>query len=219
MAARTAEVQARTVHPPGIGPRLSLVRFLDASMWHVRLFYRHLRTMRPLRIVHVTPYSADAWSYGGIPRVVAALSRGLARRGHHVTVCATDVCDRSSRLRGPREFMCDGVHIRLFPNLSNRLAYQFQLFLPVGFGDYLARNATGFDVAHVHACRNLPGVIAARHFRKAGVPYVLAPNGTAPIIERRRVAKRTFDAIAGDRVVAGASKVLAVSNAERRQLR
>jgi glycosyltransferase involved in cell wall biosynthesis len=114
--------------------------------------------------------------------------------------------------------MCDGVHIRLFPNLSNRLAYQFQLFLPVGFGDYLARHAAAFDVAHVHACRNLPGVIAARHFGKAGVPYVLAPNGTAPIIERRRAAKRAFDAIAGDQVVARASKVLAVSNAERRQL-
>src|SRR6185503_1445919 len=53
-----------------------------------------------VRILHVTPYSADAWAYGGIPRLVAALTRGLARRGHRVTICTTDACDASSRLSG-----------------------------------------------------------------------------------------------------------------------
>jgi glycosyltransferase involved in cell wall biosynthesis len=111
------------------------------------------------------------------------------------------------------------VTVRIFPNVSNRLAYHFQVFLPIGLRAYLDRQAAAFDVAHVHACRNVPGVMAAHRLRKAGVPYVLAPNGTAPIIERRRLAKRAFDAIAGRQVIAGASRVLAVSNAERRQLR
>jgi len=35
-----------------------------------------------------------------------------------------------------------------------------------GLGDYLKRSAGSFDVAHLHACRNLPGVIAARHLRR-----------------------------------------------------
>src|SRR5262249_57228997 len=83
----------------------------------------------------------------------------------------------------------DGVAVRIFPNLSNRLAYHLQFFVPLGLDRYMADHAASFDVAHLHACRNLPGVIAARHLRSAGVPYVLAPNGTAPRIERRRVAK------------------------------
>ena len=83
---------------------------------------------------------------------------------------------------------------------------------------FLGREARTFDVAHLHACRNVPGVIAAYHLRRAGIPYVLAPNGTAPIIERRHAAKKVFDAAAGDRVVRGASRLLAVSDAERRQL-
>ena len=89
------------------------------------------------------------------------------------------------------------VELRVFPNVSNRLAYDCQCFLPLGLSGYLKRHAAAFDVAHLHACRNLPGVIAARHLQDAGVPYVLAPNGTAPNLERRRAAKRVFDAVFG----------------------
>ena len=174
--------------------------------------------MPPLRILHVTPYFAEAWAYGGIPRVVASLARGLARRGHTVTVCTTDARDETARLPRGSTRTAEGVDVHVFPNFSNRLAYRLQLFLPLGFHEFMARHAAAFDVAHVHACRNMPGVIAAHHLRRARVPYVLAPNGTAPIIERRRLAKRAFDIIFGHRTLAGAAAVLAVSQAERRQL-
>jgi glycosyltransferase involved in cell wall biosynthesis len=174
--------------------------------------------MPPLRVLHVTPYAGEVWAYGGIPRVVSTLTRGLARRGHRVTVCATDVCDNLSRL-GWRELVTpDGVTVRIFPNISNRLAYHAQLYLPVGFGHYLRRHAKAFDVAHLHACRNMPGTVAAWHLRRAKVPYVLGPNGTAGVIERHRLAKRVYDAVLGHGVIAGASAVLAVSDAEQRQL-
>jgi glycosyltransferase involved in cell wall biosynthesis len=119
----------------------------------------------------------------------------------------------------PPQRGADGVEWRVFPNISNRLAYHLQLFAPLGLHRYLAQSAARFDVAHLHACRNLPGVLAAHHLRRARVPYVLAPNGTAPRLERRRLAKRAFDLLAGHRTMAGATRVLAVSEAERRQLR
>ncbi len=50
------------------------------------------------------------------------------------------------------------------------------------------------------------------------MPYLLAPNGTAPNLERRRVAKWLFDLVLGKRVTNGAARVLAVTDAERRQL-
>lgn len=182
-----------------------------------------------MRILHITPYSADAWAYGGIPRIVGTLAAGLVRRGHQVTVCATDACDDSHRLAAgtprrsrlspwPPQRTTDQVELRIFPNLSNRLAYRYQAFVPLGLGRYLGEHAREFDVAHLHACRNLPGAIGARHLRRAGVPYVLAPNGTAPRIERRQFAKWIFDAAMGRRILNGAARVLAVSDAERRQL-
>jgi glycosyltransferase involved in cell wall biosynthesis len=184
----------------------------------------------PLRILHVTPYFTDAWAYGGIPRVVHALAHALARRGHDVTVCTTDVCDALTRSPRCDSFgmrwravpvveLQDGLKVRVFRNISNRLAYHLQFYSPLGFKRYMSQQASGFDLAHLHACRNLPGVIAASQLRHAGVPYVLTPNGTAPRIERRRLAKLAFDLLGGDRVFHNAARLLAVTRVEAQQLR
>jgi glycosyltransferase involved in cell wall biosynthesis len=191
--------------------------------------------MDRLRVLHVTPYSAQAWAYGGIPRLMDAMVSGLAAAGHEVTVCTTDAGDDASRLRRTgqagqagqtarawrawdAETRADGVVVRVFPNVSNRLAYHAQFFTPIGLHTFLRRHRHRFDVAHLHACRNLPGVMAGSQLRAAGIAYVVAPNGTAPIIERRHTAKRIFDAVAGRRLLSGAAAVLAVTEAERRQL-
>lgn len=172
-----------------------------------------------MRILHVTPYYEDAWAYGGIPRLAGALARGLVRRGHQVTVCTTDALDQRGRLaRRARVLVRGGVRVRVFPNLSNRVAYHLQLFLPLGLERHLARRAGDFDVAHLHGFHNLLGVAAARCLTRAGVPYLLAPNGTAPLIERRQTAKWIFDQLLGREVMPGAARVLAVTEVERRQL-
>ena len=181
-----------------------------------------------MRILHVTPYYERAWAYGGIPRVVASLAHGQARRGHQVTVCATDACEAEKRLpaSGTRPFGAwpvdkspDGVELRVFSNLSNTLAYHLQFFVPLGLEAFLKRHAGDFDVAHIHGCHNLPGAIAADELMRARVPYVLETHGTAPRIERRRLAKWIFDHTFGRHVLPGAARLLAVTEAERTQLR
>src|ERR1700722_6536365 len=130
-----------------------------------------------MRILHVTPYYEQAWAYGGIPQVVSALAHAETRRGHHVAVCTTDVCDAESRLSsvggtsGTRPSASGrGVEIRVFRNLSNTMAYHYQLFLPMGLSTYLRRHARDFVVAHLHGCHNVPGIIAANRLADAGMP-------------------------------------------------
>ena len=180
-----------------------------------------------LDVLHVTPYAGHAWAFGGIPRVVAAETGALAARGLGITVAATDVLDRDSRAPGgepgrPRRPHSpadhDGVTVRLFPNLSHRLAARSQLYLPLGLDRWLRGAAAGFAVGHLHGCHNLPGVLAARRLGRAGVPWVIQPNGTAPRHERRLLAKAAFDTVLGQRALLGAAAVIAVSEAERRQL-
>jgi glycosyltransferase involved in cell wall biosynthesis len=183
-----------------------------------------------LRILHVTPCFEGAWAYGGVPRVAAAQCRELARRGHRVTVATTDARDQTTRLAAdqarpgsirhpwPVESLDDNLQLRVFPNLSNRIAYDLQLYLPLGLGHHLASHGESYDVAHLHGFHNLPGVIAARHLRRAGVPFLLQPHGTAPLIERRRLAKWIFDRVAGRRVMDDAQLLIALTGAEQRQL-
>ncbi len=172
-----------------------------------------------MRILHVTPYYEDAWAYGGIPRVASALCRGLAARGHQVTVVTTDAFEPGRRMpRRVRNSVAidrGGVRVRAFPNLNNGLAYGRQLYLPLGLRRFLRREAGAFDVAHLHALHNLPVSVAAGALLKVGVPYLLQPNGTAPLIEQRRVAKWVFDRTLGRGVISGAARLLAVSEAER----
>jgi glycosyltransferase involved in cell wall biosynthesis len=172
-----------------------------------------------LRILHVTPYFEQAWAYGGIPRLATTLTTALARRGHAVTVCTTDVRDRERRLPGASAGgAAAGVDVRVFRNRSNRLAYDLQCFTPSGLGRFLADALGAFDIVHVHGHRHLLEVAAARACRRAGVPWVLGPNGTAAHVERRRALKRVWDGIWGARDLADAAAILAVSRAERRQL-
>ena len=130
------------------------------------------------------PYYEHAWAYGGIPRVATTLARGLARRGHQVTVCTTDACDDDrADLAPPHAAHGSGDRStsRSFRNLSNRLAYHWQLFTPIGLSRALASCVGRIDVAHLHACRNLPvAQRPARMLSRAGVPYVVSPHGTAP---------------------------------------
>jgi glycosyltransferase involved in cell wall biosynthesis len=185
--------------------------------------------MGALRILHVAPYFENAWAYGGIPRVVSAHAHALVAAGHHVTVATTDVRDANSRTSAagegarsrqvPRgERTADGVDVRAFPNVSNAAAYRWQFYTPLGFTGWLRAHAGRFDVAHLHACRNLLTARAATVLRQAGVPYVVQPNGTARRIERRLAAKAVFDMIFGDDLLAHAARIIAVSGSERRQL-
>lgn len=173
--------------------------------------------MTALRILHVVPYYEQAWAYGGIPRLVTTMTRALARRGHHVTVCTTDVRDERTRASATAPGK-PGIDVRMFPNVSNALAYHLQFFTPIGLRAYLTQAAATFDIAHIHACHNLPGVLAAAELSRAGVPYVVSPNGTARPLERRIVAKHVFAMTAGRRMLAEAARVIAVSLAEQAQL-
>lgn len=179
--------------------------------------------MSSFRILHVVPYYEQAWAYGGIPRLATTLTRTLARRGHRVTVCTTDARDAVSRVARlatltPSEPAAPhAVDIRMFRNLSNHAAYHWQLFMPMGLAAHLRDTAANFDVAHLHACHNVLGTIAARALSRAGVPYVLAPNGTATPIERRIQAKRLFATTLGRDVLPRAARLIAVTETERIQ--
>ena len=143
---------------------------------------------RKLKILHITPCFYPAWAYGGIPRVVYELTRDLAKRGHDVSVYTTDVLDRGSR-HNSGEVVVQGVKVHYFRNLSNCLAYNFQVYLPAGLFGCMGRAVKDFDIIHLHGHRNFLNNIARHWAKKFRRPYILSAHGTVLRIARRRLAQ------------------------------
>ena len=106
-------------------------------------------------------------------------ARGLAERGHDVTVFTTDVLDEERRAT-PRRELRDGVRVERFPNVSNALAWRAKKYLPPGLVLATARRASQFDVVHATDARTVATATAYAASRIAGVPFVLSAHGSLP---------------------------------------
>jgi glycosyltransferase involved in cell wall biosynthesis len=134
-----------------------------------------------LRVLHVSPYFAPAFAYGGPPRSILGLCRELPRHGVDVEVMTTTAGGPEAELPpaiDPIEY--DGVRVRYFP-----LAEPRRFWNAPGLRRALAREARAFDLIHVHGLWNLPAWDAARLARRSGVPYVISPRG---MLEREAMA-------------------------------
>jgi glycosyltransferase involved in cell wall biosynthesis len=107
------------------------------------------------------------------------LAKYLSGCGHEVTVFTTDAWDHDRRI-AERERMLDGVRVVAFPNVSNRLAWNRKIFLPIGLVRHLRSAAREFDVAHISAVRSLLHPRVYRVLRAAGVPYIVDAHGALP---------------------------------------
>jgi glycosyltransferase involved in cell wall biosynthesis len=166
-----------------------------------------------VRILHVTPSFYPAWAYGGIPCCAYELCRTLVQLGEEIVVWTTDACDAYQRL-APGSMFVDGILVRRFANLSNRLAYGRQLYLPRGILAAARREVDAFDLIHIHSHRHMLEVVLGKLAKRHGIPYLLTGNGTVPAIERHVLIKRVLDVLGLERIAADADACIAVSQAE-----
>lgn len=168
-----------------------------------------------MHILHIVPYYAPAWAYGGSARIAYELATRTAAHGHTVTVLTTDALDAANRAE-PGAHTIDGVTVHRLPNLSNALAWR-RVFVPRGFRRAAARHVPAADVVHIHEVRSLLNAAALPALRRSGVPYVVTPHGGLPAELGRTAYKRVYDALWGRRLLAGACRLHALTEMERRQ--
>ncbi len=126
-----------------------------------------------MRVLHVTPYFAPAFGYGGPPRSILGLCRALQAAGVEVEVFTT-TADGARELRPspPEGDRVDGALVRYFPLSAPRRMFQAR-----GLGAALATATARADLIHIHGLWNLPGWTAARIARRLDIPYVISPRG------------------------------------------
>jgi len=151
---------------------------------------------------------------------VYEVSKELVARGHSITVYTTDVYDKDNRLQGQTDGVVnvDGIRVRYFRNVSNRLAYG-QIFIPPSLIPAINNEVMNYDVVHLNCCYNPLNVIAHHYAKKHDVPFVLSAQGTLDPVRRKLKSKRKeiYEQLFGRNILRDLSKAIAVSKAEVEQ--
>lgn len=153
--------------------------------------------------------------FGGITRSSYNLAKELVKRGHEVDVCTTDLGnDSNSRLMVQHEESIDGINVYYFQNMSNFLAFNYRLFLPIGFISFIKENIRNYDVIHIHDYRSILAIIVSYYSKKYSKPYILQAHGSILPFFNKRLVKKIFDVIYGKKILKSASKIIASTELE-----
>lgn len=165
-----------------------------------------------MKLVHVI--GSAATRYGGPQRFTRVICRGLADRGHDVTLITTDL-DGPNRLdvADLREDLGEHVNIVVCPVRSPRgFAFSPQMV------SELSRAAANAHVLHIHGVYQFQSVAGAVVAHRQRMPYVIHVHGALTPYHRRQKAwkKRPYERVVEKRILRQAAAVIHMTESERR---
>jgi glycosyltransferase involved in cell wall biosynthesis len=169
-----------------------------------------------MHILHVTPYYAPAYAFGGVVRSVEGMARALARRGHSVTVLTTDALDAANHYDQSADEVCDGVRVLRVRNVSVGLRGRLNLGTPFGMGRLAKMILPGVDVVHLHEFRTVENLLVLPQVRQ---PVVLSPHGTLNLTTGRLTIKRAWDTVFSGGMAQRIDQIIGLSAAEVDEVR
>jgi len=169
-----------------------------------------------LKILYIVPYFVPAYRFGGPVRGSYEIGKRLAKKGHDVCVCTNDVYEPQSRVKAKKDSI-DGMEVRYFPNVSNRMAARSKIFSPIGLRGYLQKNMQNYDLVHIQEYYTIMTPIAYRYCRKYSKPYLVSVRGVMSPVPRksRSTMKKVFDKSFGH-VIKNADAVVVQTEMEKR---
>lgn len=173
-----------------------------------------------MNYLFVIPYFVPAYAYGGPVKGVYARATGLAKKGHTVSVYTTDVLDGHSRYKGPKEAQIDGIKIRYFPVISNKLAYYMNYFRAFGFYRHLKKTIHNFDFVFIHDFFTYQSSKTASLCKTHKIPYSVTPHGVLEKnhIQSRKILKKLF-LLTNKHILTNADFSIALTTEEQKVLR
>lgn len=174
-----------------------------------------------MRVLNVTQSYFPFLDKGGPTVKVRALARGLSGRGHRAAVLTADLgLDAGKKnvvhavpIRWGHEALEEGVEAIYLRTLAR---YRSLTWNP-GVAAFCRERLSEFDIAHIYGLYDLIGPRVARECRRIGRPYVVEPMGMfVPIVRSVRLKGLYHDTL-GERMLQGASRVIATSEQERQE--
>jgi glycosyltransferase involved in cell wall biosynthesis len=178
-----------------------------------------------MRILSVTQSYAPFYEFGGPPVKVEALAKGLAVRGHEVTVLTADLGFaarqaseqlNSTTKRSPFGWTREKSGVKSI-YVPTWFRYRALTWNPA-VNRYCRARLAGFEVAHIFGLYDLLGPAVAKECRERNIPYVVEPIGMFVPIVRNFLLKRVYHNLYGKKMLAGAAAVIATAEQEVEEL-
>lgn len=170
-----------------------------------------------MRILHLTPYYAPAYAYGGVVRALAGLAAAQAAAGHTVRVLTNDAAHPDAGAALPQRETLNGVAVFRARNRFPGLRPALNLSSPSGLGALAKSLCHDADILHCHEFRTAENWLLMRkvsgEFRS--LPRLLSPHGTLTHATGRRLAKALWDATVGPPLARAFDHVVCLSESER----
>lgn len=162
-----------------------------------------------MRLLFVTPFYYPEHKFGGPPRKIHSLGRGLFKRGYQVRVLTF----HSERPEGMDKVEVDGISVTYLPWFGRGLKQwprkTFRMLQAVEWA----------ELVHCYGLYNFLCPMAGRSAKRSSRPVVLEPLGMYPARTGNAVAKHLYNAILTRWMVKAADALVAASAAEVRDLR
>jgi glycosyltransferase involved in cell wall biosynthesis len=166
-----------------------------------------------MHILHITPYYAPAYSFGGVVSASQGLSRALVQRGHQVTVLTTDALSLNTKISNERETVIEGVRVLRVPNQIYALR-KLNLSTPFALRKIIAPVLPSVDVVHLHEFRTVENLLITSLLAHHHIPAVLSPHGTLNLGTGRSTLKIWWDRLFSPRVARHINHVIALAQSE-----
>lgn len=146
-----------------------------------------------MHILHVTPYYAPAYAFGGVVRAVEGMATTLQQRGHQITVLTTDALNQQMRYTGALDETLNGVRVLRARNAVYALRGHVNLSTPRGVKRLAQTVLPTVDVVHLHEFRTLENVLIAPLAAHHHKPLIVSPHGTLALETGRGHLKAAWD--------------------------
>jgi glycosyltransferase involved in cell wall biosynthesis len=174
-----------------------------------------------MNILHITPYYAPAWGYGGVVRAVYELSKAQAAAGNQVSVLTTDSLIPGQRIAIQDETI-DQVDVTRIPNWIEPLR-RVNLSTPGHWTGTLnaLRQTVVPNVIHCHELRTVESLLTMRAAARWStlIPIIITPHGTLPQTTGRSAVKHIWDRLFGAVLARQISGWIALNTIEEADIR
>lgn len=167
-----------------------------------------------MHILHLTPYYAPAYAFGGVVRAVEGMANALTARGHQITILTTDAFNQQERYHGASEDVVDGIRIIRRPNVSVSLRGKLNLSTPHSMKQTAAAILPDVDVVHIHEFRTIENLLVTPVADALNKPIVLSPHGTLNLSTGRNQLKVWWDKLLSAGVALRIDHVIALVEPE-----